>query len=371
MMKRSIIFFTILLFFDLSFGQSNNLLFKKEISSFKPGDTLKLEVKGIANIIVQGLENSSDNIEISGPENSGAIYELEGRITIRSQNKTKEEQKRRRVYYKINLPMNFNFEFNCEGGHVSIKDLTGKINGRMLIGDIKLERVSGIADIKTNEGNVLVLDCDLNGMVHTLGGNVDLIRVLGDLDTRTEGGHLEYQDVFKKKYDGLVKLHSKGGEIEIDEAPYGAHINSEGGNIIIKSADVSISANTKGGNIILQNTKGDVWANTGFGNIDVKIQSINGEKRKCELISNSGNIHLTVPRSFNPTVFVRLAYTKDSSRNFKIQSDFDLNITESKDWDLTEGPPRKFIIGESKKEGNDNYLIDIKTVNGDVTIKSK
>jgi DUF4097 and DUF4098 domain-containing protein YvlB len=371
MMKKIIIIISIFFLNGLLFGQ-DHLLFSKKLSEYEPGKKLILEVNETASINVYGDEKIKETLQIFGFQKDAGIFEeKDGKLKIRNLKNTDDRLQNQPPYFKILLPNNFNFEFNCQGGLVIIKNITGTIIGRMLSGDVSLRGLNGTVDVVTNGGHISVSEANLNGLVHTLGGDISLSRVIGDLQATTEGGKLLYYDVYKKKYDGLVKLVSMGGDIEIDEAPYGAKVRSEGGNITIKSSDIEIWTNTKGGNIILQNTKGDIGARTGSGNINVEILSMNGEKRKCELVSNSGDIHLTIPKSFDPTIFVRLAYTKNSSRNFKIQSDFDLNITETKDWDLTEGPPRKFIIGERKKEGSDNYLIDIKTVNGEVFLKRK
>ena len=80
-----------------------------------------------------------------------------------------------------------------------------------------------------------------------------------------------------------------------------------------------------------------------------------------------GNIELTVPADLSMDFDIILTYTKNSRRSYKIESDFPINIEEQKDWDYSEGTPRKYIYGTGKT-GSGKNKVKIETTNGDIRI---
>ena len=64
-------------------------------------------------------------------------------------------------------------------------------------------------------------------------------------------------------------------------------------------------------------------------------------------------------------VDIELAYTKNSSRDYEIISDFDIQEERTDKWDYDNGSPRKFIYGRATISGGNNQ-IKIHTVNGNV-----
>ena len=83
-----------------------------------------------------------------------------------------------------------------------------------------------------------------------------------------------------------------------------------------------------------------------------------------------GDITLTVPENFSMDIDIELAYTKGSWKNYRINSDFDLNIEKSPDWVKEKGSYRKYIYGRAKI-GNGRNSVRIKTVNGHINLKKE
>ena len=65
---------------------------------------------------------------------------------------------------------------------------------------------------------------------------------------------------------------------------------------------------------------------------------------------------------------IELAYTKNSRKNYKIDSDFKINEKRTDEWQRDKGSPRKYIYGKGKT-GDGKYKIIIKTINGNVFLK--
>lgn len=77
---------------------------------------------------------------------------------------------------------------------------------------------------------------------------------------------------------------------------------------------------------------------------------------------------LTLPIDYTASFDVEIAYTKNSSRNFEIKSDFPMTVTETSDWNYHAGVPRKFIRGKSSGGA---HTVKIRTGNRDVVIRKK
>jgi hypothetical protein len=91
-------------------------------------------------------------------------------------------------------------------------------------------------------------------------------------------------------------------------------------------------------------------------------------KRDVELESMGGDITLTVPPGLSMNVEIEIDYTKNSSRNYRIVTDFPLIVSESPEWNYRGHGARKVITGKGTVGGGAN-TIRIKTTNGDVHLK--
>jgi DUF4097 and DUF4098 domain-containing protein YvlB len=186
-----------------------------------------------------------------------------------------------------------------------------------------------------------------------------------------------------------IRIHRMGGEIELTEAADGAdletmggdihvgrvhndlHARTMGGNIEVGSADASVNVETMGGNIQISSANGSVKAETMGGNVTAHIRNpIAQGPHDIKLSSMGGNIELTVPKDFPMTVEVTLTYTKKNAGRYKIIDNLGLTQSTSEDWDTNHGDSRKSIYGKVRIGDGKNH-VNIKTINGDVTLKSE
>ncbi|MFC1849399.1 hypothetical protein ACFL27_04235 [candidate division CSSED10-310 bacterium] len=332
---------------------------------------------------------------------------------------------------QIKIPQNTNISINTLGGDVSLSKLEGSFKGQSTGGDLVLKQLKGDINMTTIGGDINLADSDLDGKLSSIGGSVNFEDVVGNVDGKTIAGEVHYKNVKARdtleqrapspsKLDDLLKktiqiqnsigdlselkeleqladlsgiveissiLGNKTGDIDIYEAPDGADLQTMGGDIKVHKASKYIKAHTMGGqieidhlegkasvstmggNILIRAVDGPVKAKTMAGNIQVVMigQADQGE-RAVSLTSLYGNIEITLPQNFSGDFDVELAYTKNSSQKFKIQSDFKLKIEETKEWQHTSGTPRKSIIGKGKIRGGKNK-VRIRTINGDITIR--
>jgi DUF4097 and DUF4098 domain-containing protein YvlB len=169
-----------------------------------------------------------------------------------------------------------------------------------------------------------------------MGGRLNLTKLKGYVDLRTMGGQMIRKNVTDRRGDSTK-----------DEV----HISTMGGNIRIDSVDGTVQATTMAGDIDIT-----MVGDPEKGQRDIKLKSMRGD------------VALTVPPSLSMNLDITLAYTKESSRDYKIVSEFPIQMEETKEWDHSQGSARKYIYGTGTIAGGKNKL-KIETINGDVYLK--
>jgi DUF4097 and DUF4098 domain-containing protein YvlB len=186
---------------------------------------------------------------------------------------------------------------------------------------------------------------------------------------------------------GGVRISKMGGGIDIDSAPHGANLSTMGGNIHVGnvaqsatlktmggSIDVdqstgSMDANTMGGEITISAANGPVKATTMGGDITVRETGSSAGERDIELSSKGGRMELTVPKDFPMDVKITLAYTK-ADHGYHIEQHAGLQVSETDEWDNSNGTPRKYIRAAGRV-GNGLNKVSIDTINGDVILRQE
>lgn len=276
--------------------------------------------------------------------------------------------------FQINVPKKFDVEINTMGGDISIKDVEGEFSGQTMGGDLELINVKGWSGLTTMGGDITLLDSELDGNLKTMGGKVLFENVVGDVNGSSMGGNVEYRNVKERNgkwraREKEVNITTMGGSISVDDAPMGAKVNTMGGDIDIDNAKVYVDASTMGGDIDIREVDGWVKASTMGGSVNARmVGDPNKGERNVDISSMGGEIDITLPADLSIEFDVRLTFTKNSRKNYKIISDFPITIEESKDWTYSKGTPRKYIDGTGKVKGGKN-LVRIETINGDIRIR--
>ena len=284
------------------------------------------------------------------------------------------------VEFKIAVPARFDVEVQSMGGGISIAGVEGKFRGKTHGGELTLRDVRGEADLTTMGGQITLTDSDLDGELKTMGGEVLFENVVGDVKGSSMGGNVRYKNV--RRRDGghgsppqtgedlpdagsdTVQISTMGGEIDVEDAPEGADLHTMGGDIRVKGAERFVRATTMGGDIAIDAVDGWLEATTMGGDIEA---SVIGKGGNVKLTSMSGEVTLHVPAGFGMNLELEIAFTRNSTQDYRIVAPGGLTPTTTPEWDRTQGTPRKYIRSSGAVNGGGN-TVKIKTVNGNVKV---
>jgi DUF4097 and DUF4098 domain-containing protein YvlB len=211
-------------------------------------------------------------------------------------------------------------------------------------------------------GQIVLTNSDVDGKVTTMGGKALVEDVFGDVKVTSMGGEVIRRRVTRTDGSSVgeeVHIDTMGGSIDVSDAPLGANVHTMGGDITIESAAVSVEAETMGGDIEIGEADGWVKATTMAGDVHVRVVGSHDVK----LETMHGEVRLELPDGGDMDFDVEIQFTKNSNRNYRIESDFPLDISEAEDWTYDRGTPRKVIRGVSSGGGN---RVVIRAINGNV-----
>ncbi len=277
-----------------------------------------------------------------------------------------------KLRFDISVPEKFDIDVTTMGGEIVVANVEGNLKGETMGGEIALIRLKGEVDFSTMGGDIELKESDVDGKVGTMGGQVLFKDIIGDVNGSSMGGNVIYKNV--RSRDGKskgkeVNISTMGGQINVDEALSGANVSTMGGDIEVNKAKLYIKANTMGGDIDIKDIDGWVKATTMGGDVDVRMTGDPSKgKRDVEISSMSGDIELTLPDGISADFDIRITYTRNSRKNYEIDSDFPLTIEEDEEWSYSNGDPRKRIDGTGKS-GNGKNKIKVSTINGNIIIK--
>jgi DUF4097 and DUF4098 domain-containing protein YvlB len=366
-----------------SSGQEDARTYDFDVS---PGQTIKFDLESGGSVSIRGWDKSKAEVSYiqrgSGRKHDIEILQQRDGLLITT-DMIRHEGTTRDLAFEIRLPRRYDVRFESTGGSLRIVDLDGDFTGSTMGGGLTLMNVDGTVDLRTMGGHIEVNSAELDGSISTMGGTVFLKDVVGDLDAGSMGGNVRYENV--RGHDGklrtpkgtsaddieqeTVTISTMGGSIVVDEAPTGALVSTMGGDIEIKQAAGFVKARTMGGNIDIRAMDAWIDATTMAGDIVVEVtQGLGDGENGVKLTSMVGDIELVVPPDLSMELDLTIAYTRNSSQDFEIISDFDVEIERSKHWDYDNGSPRKRIHGTGTVRGG-KYPIEIETVNGNIVLK--
>ena len=332
--------------------------------------------------------------------------------------------------FEIHVPRSFNVQIKSAGGGVTIKNVDGYFTGSTGGGQIEIRNATGKAEIRTGGGDIWVSDSRLTGSASTGGGQVLVERVTGDFSAYSGSGPVTYinSDGGIKRKDGArgsssassassatneptyvvdgvpigigvgsgrsatvkkgsktvttysddggggdgsfgaggIRMNSNGGDISLPAAPNGARVTTGGGAVRIGPSAGEVYASTGGGPIEIGPASGSVEAHTGAGNVAITLTG--SGPHSVDVTSGKGQIELVVPRDLSATLELESAYTNNLGHETRIESDWPLTITSTKDWDSSEGTPRKYVRAR-QTIGRGGPVIRVRTVNGNVVLR--
>ncbi len=128
---------------------------------------------------------------------------------------------------------------------------------------------------------------------------------------------------------------------------------------------------TGGGDIRIEIEDGPVAACSGAGDVEVIVlEGLGDDGDGISINTGNGEITLILPADASVEFDLDLAYTRKSSRDFEITSDFDLELEHTTKWESKHGSPRKHIYGTASINGGKHKVV-IHGVNGDIRIEKR
>jgi len=300
--------------------------------------------------------------------------------------------------FDIKVPKKFNVDIETRSGDISITGLTGLVELSTSGGEIILRDIDGEVDAKTSGGDIEVVNSMKQVEIRTSGGDLRLEDIGGPLIAKTSGGDItlirsknrvELQtsggDIILRNVGGDVQAETSGGDIEVDGANGAVEVHTSGGDIDIvnvggeldastsggdidgRSINGGVRVSTSGGDIELFDVKGGVDGKTAGGDIEVEITLTDFKKEHgVNLRTAGGRITLDIPPKLPATIRAEVEIT-DRWEDYNIISDFPLTIEEDKA-ERERWRGRKYIRGEGNINGGGD-LIELYTTNGDIQIR--
>ena len=281
--------------------------------------------------------------------------------------------------FDITLPAGFSCDIESEGGNIDISGLKGDVDaatggGSVVLADIEsnvdistgggsvsVKNVGGNIDISTGGGSVNVSGSGKNVDISTGGGSVVVKGVTGDnVDISTGGGSITVSDS-----KGELDLSTGGGTISIDHVDAEIDASTGGGGIEVNDIEGKLDVSTGGGEIDLTRIKGAISASTGGGDVSAEVTLTDfSVDHSVQLSTGGGDIKLGIPAKLPATIDAKIEYEMRHGREYKIDSDFPLKISEDESFG------RKTIWGKGEINGGGD-LIKLRTGGGDIIIKKR
>ena len=180
------------------------------------------------------------------------------------------------VQFIVTVPATFNLEVSTGIGDIETSDIAGRVVLLTQGGSITAGRI-GLPGAPPVRGDRLA------AKIETQGGHITLKDVTGDVDAYTGGGHIQAGNI-----DGNAKLRTGGGHIRAARIKGTARLETDGGNIAVGEAGSFVGVRTAGGQIDFGEVHGSVHAETGGGGI--RVMYVAGP---MEVASSGGSICLT------------------------------------------------------------------------------
>lgn len=279
--------------------------------------------------------------------------------------------------FDITVPSQYNADLHTAGGDIDVRgSVSGTIKGATSGGDVSIDNVKGgKVDLSTSGGDMHAGDVQGDVTLKTSGGNIEMGVVGGEAYVATSGGDITVKSVGKSlrantsggnieigDVGGEAKVSTSGGDIKVRKVSGSATMSTAGGNIDLDGASGTVKASTAGGDISLQNITGSIDASTAGGNVEAELRP--SGKGRSKLTSAGGEIVLSIPEDAKATIeaTIRIQGRWSSRRSdYKVRSDFKADSYEQNDDDRE--------IRATYKLNGGGELIELKTVNSDITLK--
>lgn len=295
------------------------------------------------------------------------------------------------IRFSADVPRNFNVNLDTGGGAISVASISGDVvadtsGGPIDIGDvdggdveadtsggaITIGNVNGSVAADTSGGRIRIGDVSGDVEADTSGGSINIGNVGGDILADTSGGSIEVGTsggemeldtsggtIRAGFADGPVLADTSGGNIYLDGSAVRVEADTSGGNVEIQRSGGAVYAGSSGGNIVIRQAVGPIIADTAGGRIDAELAGYTDDRdATVELETAGGDVVVRIPANHQASVLADLEVTRRGRGDYRIVSDFDLDIGEDNNGNI-------HARGDINGGGDIIYL---ETTNSDISI---
>ncbi|HEY6308005.1 MAG TPA: hypothetical protein VI488_16260 [Candidatus Angelobacter sp.] len=161
-------------------------------------------------------------------------------------------------------------KLETEGGAVTAKNISGKVDVATGGGDIRLDQIGGIIAAASGGGNIEIGKAGSDVTVDTGGGHIHIDSAAGRIIAKSGGGNLKIGTgktmdlatgagwITVVKCNGPIKAGTGGGSIDLHEVWGAAQLESGGGGIKVGTVSGGIRAETGSGPIVATLARGGI-----------------------------------------------------------------------------------------------------------------
>lgn len=245
-------------------------------------------------------------------------------------------------------------KLETDGGAVTAKNVSGKVEATTGGGGIELDQVGGAISVSSGGGDIYVGKAGADVMAETGGGNVRIDSAAGKIIAKSGGGNLRIGS------GKLMTLETGGGWITVAKCLGWIKAQTGGGNIELNEILGTARIETGGGSIKVGPISGGLQAETGSGPIFATFARGNTPFGDSRLETSVGTITVLLPRD----LAVTLRASVEVARGRGIESEFGDAIPVTRSTDVGS----RDAYAEGKLNGG-GPLLHIHTETGTIVLK--
>lgn len=260
------------------------------------------------------------------------------------------------IDFEIQVPaQTAQMKLETEGGAVSARNISGKVEANTGGGRIELDQIGGLIAASSGGGDIEIGKAGGNVGVETGGGNIHIDSAVGRIVASSGGGNLRIGN------GKVMDLKTGGGWIRVNKCLGELKAETGGGSIDLTDILGPARIETGGGAIRVSSISGAVNAETGSGPIIAVLARGGLAFRESRLETSVGDITIIIPDGLGLNIRANV----EVSRGEGIQSDFgDVRITRSGEY----GPREVHAEGSVNGGGPELHA---HTSTGNIVIKRK
>ena len=152
------------------------------------------------------------------------------------------------VSFNINIPKNVSGKMKTLGGDISINGISGELEVKSVGGSFMLDGVSGKISGNTVGGNINLINSTANTSLTTVGGNINLTNTTADISLKTVGGKIQASNSA-----GEIHLNNVGGSVRVNDLKGDIHLSTIGENITVNNIIGTLHASIVQGTVEMKN----------------------------------------------------------------------------------------------------------------------